>query len=60
MDKDRDLRITFKNHTIMALKVNPKIYTYFTKLHRQTRCFFIHFILKDIAFFKSHLRKQSH
>lgn len=51
MDKDRDLRITFKNHTIMALKVNPKIYTYFTNLHRQTRCFFIHFILKDIAFF---------
>lgn len=36
----------------MALKANPKIYTYFTNLHRQTRCFFIHFILKDIAFFQ--------
>lgn len=40
MDKDRDLRITFKNHTIMALKVNPKIYTYFTNL--QTNQVFLH------------------
>lgn len=39
----------------MALQVNPQFYTYFTNLHRQTRRFFIHFILKD--FFHLHFLK---